>query len=394
MQTFPKDIRRFVLLFSSSKFFWYFNFFWLIQNIYFLDQGLTFQQLSIVISIWSIATVILEIPSGAFSDVYGRKITLIISKISYLFGILLFVFQPSFLGIVIGILCWALSESFMSGAEEAWLFEYVEQNGRPEVFQKAFSISVIAREVGLGTGVLIAGFVTSISISYNLIGSILIAVLGIIPVLLLPETRHSQSEVSPKEYLSLFRKSYKQIKGHPYLRYLLVFSTTTLLAYATISEYFTVTLDTLGIPFSLIGFFALLETFFYITGSQLAEKTNITHLNKIFTALSIGMASGMFLIVTGNAIIVVVSYLLLRTIKAISEILAYSEWQKTIEHIDRATSTSFVSFTINLVSVPVALLFGYVSDRYSLFSAFYFAGLLPLTFILTSSLIKIHSAKT
>ncbi len=375
----PPNIRKFTVLFSLSRFLWYFNFFWLIQNIYFLESGINFTQLSIVLGFWSVGIILLELPSGAFADRYGRKLTIIISRISYLFGLLIFIIFHNFWGFIAGMLFWSINESFMSGAEEALLYDFLKDNKKENLFNKVLALSSVSREVGLGTGVLIAGFVTQISINYNLLGAVIIAALGILPTLFLEESRSRFSESPELNYIDIFKSGVKKVKASLHLQEILLFTVTSMLSYKVITEYFTVALYELDVDFIYIGVLALAESIFFALGGFISHKIENMPTKKVYIAVSICMVILIGFIGTASVFAVIIGYMLLRTVKAIGEIISSADWQSKVESIDRATSTSFISFSSNLAYVPMAFLFGKVADLKGLFPSYYLmAGLAGL----------------
>jgi len=68
------------------------------------------------------------------------------------------------------------------GAQESLLYDNLKDYKEEKHFSKLLAIATTAREIGLGSGVLIAGFITNISEQYNLIDQLLLRLL----VLLLP----------------------------------------------------------------------------------------------------------------------------------------------------------------------------------------------------------------
>ncbi|WP_232618059.1 MFS transporter [Thermosipho africanus] len=64
--------------------------------LFFISSGLSYLQIGILYSIKSIATNILEIPTGVIADLYGRKKSMLFSMISYIISFLIFYFSRSF----------------------------------------------------------------------------------------------------------------------------------------------------------------------------------------------------------------------------------------------------------------------------------------------------------
>lgn len=376
----PRNIKSFTILFSLSRFLWYFNFFWLIQNIYFIEKGMTFTQVSLLLGAWSLGTLILEIPSGIVADLWGRRNTLLISKCAFLGGLIFFIAFPSFWGFMAGMMMWAINESFMSGAEEALVYDFLKENDSEKNFSVLLTIGALSREIGLGLGVLLAGFVTQISLEFNLIGSLVIGFMGIIPILVMREPAQV-TQSSELKFVRIFNEALDQICKSIALKRILLYSITTMLVYKVITEYFTVSLNELNISFQLIGVLAFFEMLFFAFGGLLVHR--IKHISSsqvyiVLTILSVGLLS---FIGMGKISTVIVGFMALRTIKAIGEIIMQSDWQQRITSESRATTTSFISFSSNLVYVLVAFIFGKSADLFGLFPSFFIMALLTIIFI-------------
>ena len=65
--------------------------------LFWQDLGLTMLEIMLLQSIFSIAMVLLEFPSGLFADMFGRKLTLTLAALSNLIGIVLYCFRRGIL---------------------------------------------------------------------------------------------------------------------------------------------------------------------------------------------------------------------------------------------------------------------------------------------------------
>jgi MFS family permease len=387
VQDLPPKLKKFVLTFSFLYFIYYFNFFWLIQNVYILNHGIGFTKLSIILAIWSVSIILFEIPSGILADKLGKKPVIIFSKLSFFIGITVFALFPNFWGFILGVITFGIHESFISGAQESLLYDNLKDYGKENLFGKLIALATTFREIGLGSGVLIAGFVTQIGIKYNLIGSIIIAFLGLMTSLLLTEGRnHIKSK--EVEYLKHFKESLIIIKNNVNLVRIVLFSITTITAYAVISEYFVPSLNKLGASYILIGLIAAIEAIFFAVGSIISQKISFISKKYLYILLSIFMSFFFLVISIATLPAVLIGFLILRTIKAISEIETVDDWQSHVDGGRRATTISVNSFIKNIVYISFGLLFGKIADIFGLFKGFYLVAALSFSFLILSSFIR------
>jgi len=100
--------------------------------VYFKANGLTMQEVMLLQAIFSVTMVVIEIPSGYFSDVLGRRRTMIIgcSFTALGFGIYPFVFD--FAGFLVVELILGLGMAFISGTDSAMLYDSMLELGHAE----------------------------------------------------------------------------------------------------------------------------------------------------------------------------------------------------------------------------------------------------------------------
>jgi MFS family permease len=97
--------------------------------IYWQNQGLSIQDIFLLQVIFSVAIVLLEIPSGYFGDVFGRKGSLVLGVLMGTLGFFLYFLATSFTGFAIAEIALALSAAFLSGADSAFLYDTLQQFG-------------------------------------------------------------------------------------------------------------------------------------------------------------------------------------------------------------------------------------------------------------------------
>jgi len=85
-------------------------------------------------SIYSIGVLVLEIPSGAIADYFGKRISLIIGSFIFGLGFILYGLGSTFLHFAIGELVAALGMSFISGADSAFTHEHLKEHDKEDQF--------------------------------------------------------------------------------------------------------------------------------------------------------------------------------------------------------------------------------------------------------------------
>ncbi|MCK5062291.1 MAG: MFS transporter, partial [Candidatus Aenigmarchaeota archaeon] len=141
-----KALFRKPLHFDKLKFFYVQNFFFGLSSfvapvvmVYFLLIGFDYFQNSILFAVWVGSQFLFEIPTGAIADIYGRKLSVFLS---YLFcGILAILLASSSSFYILLVLVFFIggASTLSSGADKAWMVDYVKQKKLGKDLQKIFS---------------------------------------------------------------------------------------------------------------------------------------------------------------------------------------------------------------------------------------------------------------
>ncbi len=130
-----------------------------IRILYLLYFGLSYSQIGMMELAAAVVIVLLEIPTGVFADIVGRKSS---RMIAYLLSIIAFSCLSFGSGAAIFIFGWALSgaaDAFESGASDAIIFDTLKELGRENEYLKLKSrflaISTAATVIGSLTGALL-----------------------------------------------------------------------------------------------------------------------------------------------------------------------------------------------------------------------------------------------
>lgn len=94
-----------------------------IIGLYYKDLGFSGYELLFAQACYSASTAIMEIPSGYFADVLGRKKTLLGGSIMATIGFLIYTLHPSFTGFIIAEIILGIGASFISGSDSAMLYD-------------------------------------------------------------------------------------------------------------------------------------------------------------------------------------------------------------------------------------------------------------------------------
>ena len=97
--------------------------------VYYQAHGLSMRDVMLLQAIFGITMIVLEIPSGYFSDVLGRRKTLIIGGFMHLIGWIAYAFASSFTGFLVAEMLLGVGAAFISGTDSAMLYDTLLELG-------------------------------------------------------------------------------------------------------------------------------------------------------------------------------------------------------------------------------------------------------------------------
>ena len=172
---------------------WYavgFNAFaWMPIFFLYFSEHMSLERVLQLEAIYYVVVVLLEVPSGYFSDVVGRKATLLISASALIVAYVLFVIHTSFVMFVAAQVFLAIGISFNSGTDTSFHYDSLASLGREQEFARREAI--VARN-GLLSGAiaaLVGGCAGSFGLHYAYVASAVAGVGTLVIVLAFVEPR-------------------------------------------------------------------------------------------------------------------------------------------------------------------------------------------------------------
>ncbi|MFW6190946.1 MAG: MFS transporter, partial [Candidatus Bipolaricaulota bacterium] len=100
--------------------------------LFLLENGLTYFQIGVLISIRETFINLFEIPSGAVADLTGRRRAMVFSFSSYILSFLVFYFFSDFYLFIPAMILFASGEAFRSGTHKSMIMEYLDIQGKSD----------------------------------------------------------------------------------------------------------------------------------------------------------------------------------------------------------------------------------------------------------------------
>lgn len=339
--------------------------------IYFESITKSYAQAMLIYSISSIVKVAMEIPTGIFSDKIGRKKTIILSSLLFFITSFIWAFAGSLdnvLLLYVGAVIFGISDAFLSGTNEALMFETMEELKKQDNFDVLFSQC---------NGWLQVGFVCSSIIAAIVIYFFDMEVLAwfsIIPMMISffialwyvePKVYNRRKDITS---VKVFIASLKDIYAN---RKAFLFSLLDVMenALGMSCHRFEVAYFNTLIPLWAVNFARLLKQVTGVISFFMISKIKSLGASRILFGSMIGNA---FVRVLGVVIDNVLTPFVMSSVNLFygtAETIRKDILQHEFTTKQRATMGSIVSFFSNIVMAILMYILGYVADVYTPYCA-------------------------
>ena len=107
----------------------------------FRDKGFSFAAIGLLISFRAVCVNLLEVPSGAIADIWGKRRAMILSMLSYIVSFALFAFAREYIMFFPAMFCFALGEAFRTGTHKAMIFNWIDRHGMEDQKTKIYGLT-------------------------------------------------------------------------------------------------------------------------------------------------------------------------------------------------------------------------------------------------------------
>ena len=133
----------------------------------FLDRGLSFFAIGLLIACRDHAVNLLEIPSGAAADAFGRRRAMMLSFVAYIASFLVLATTSNLTWLFAGMFLFGVGDTLRTGTHKAMIFEWLRINGRSDERTKIYGLTRSWSQIGSAVSGVIAAIFILISGSYQ-----------------------------------------------------------------------------------------------------------------------------------------------------------------------------------------------------------------------------------
>lgn len=164
-------------------------FFFSTYSIYLMSKGLDLLQINVVNCVFMASVFLLEIPTGAYADLFGRKRSFVTSCFVYGLAMIIYWQADSFWICIVAELFAALGAALHSGAMEAWIVDSMRIAGHRGGLRTLFRREHYVSQVGIVGGSLLGAYIAQYDLSLPwLVAGVSMILVGIFASYAMQET--------------------------------------------------------------------------------------------------------------------------------------------------------------------------------------------------------------
>jgi len=339
---------------------------------------------AIIFSVKSIALAVFEVPTGAISDLFGRKNTLIVSQIMNFFSIVLLYIGGSMTLFVGYAIFKAFARSLASGTDKALIHDTLARENKTHIYKKIIGSYESTWTFGAAIGSVIGGLLAGVSLSFPVLITLIPLGLAAILVLFIEDVDYEKA--GHRNVLKHMKDSVKLVVHNKQLSILMLGGMILIGFGGSIHHFSPIFIEFKEIPIEVFGIIGAGIYGFASLGYFLSHFISEKYGDKFTIVLSVFMAPLFYLISTLTGMYVSMTFFVLAAIffglrsPVIDHFL-----NKEVESKERATVFSLANLSEQAGFSVIALALGYLADLYTINTLFIicagFMLLVPVLFL-------------
>lgn len=372
MKSNEKEITKYYFL----HFFSYQHFIGAILILYFLELGYSLIELVVYgLTLQFVLASLLEIPTGIFSDIHTRKLSLIFSGIGMSIGSFLLLFAENKIIFIIAIICVSSSHAFYSGSLQSWFYDTLIELKKEKMYKKIEGKAQLITQLGMSITTILGAYLFQLEIKFPFFLLFIFQIIWLVSIL---SIREPKREKFTEKYFPHLKKTLRYILSNTKLKILICTNISIVLFYLSFMYVFNqiYLLEFQFIPFS-IGLFLVLLRIIISFGSFIANKITLDFRKEYSLLLVI---QGVLLLIIGiiNNYYSLFLLIIVFFTFGIYSVTLSNQIHSLANSKFRTTIFSIQSLLNNIIFGIGILFFGIIVKSYSINIFFLISGMLIL----------------
>lgn len=212
------SFRNSIKLFSLHSFFYSFDLYNSLRIIFFYKVTNSYSAAATLISLIMIFSALMEVPTGIFSDLIGRKRTIILGSLCLTIAYLLYALRLNYFVLIVGALLEGSASAWFSGNNDAYLHNILSDENKQDRYDHYFGRVKSLVMTALMIGTLIGGVLINFSVELFMWLNIIPQFLGFCVAILMKDIKREE-KVDTNIYQHLL-DAFSEIKNNLTLRYM------------------------------------------------------------------------------------------------------------------------------------------------------------------------------
>lgn len=349
---------------------------------------LSWEQIALVTAISLFVQLLLELPSGALADLWGRRNTIILGRILGVAGFAIMTFATDFWTFLIGNILYLANWAFESGALDALLFDSFKENGvGEEKYQEVQANTFFWCTIGMAISSALGGFLYTLNPLFPYAATTLVSIGALLTSLPLEEPKLDSVKYSLKNYLHQNWAGFMHIFRHSRVRAVSLFSILiNFVAYAGLWYLYEPRLAVGGFPASWLGLLVAGTYLIRAFGTKLIPLVMKLGDHRIPVFLALFQAFGSALSFIENKFGAVSSVYLRKMSDGMRSPVLSRLQNVELESRYRATSLSAIALLGNVLISATGPLIGFLMEKGSVSATLGYFAPVGLLLVLPSAI--------
>lgn len=358
----------------SFQFFNSLEFFAPVIVLFWQSKGLNFSQIMLLQSIYAVGVIVLELPTGALADYFGKRISLIFGALFYALGFFIYGLGQTFWHFVLGELVLGTGSALISGADSAFIHESLKLVGKESEYKntegKVRGLTSISRAIAK----LLGGAIASVSLSLTLFATAVSTFTAFIISLFFNKTNESLPREEKTAYFKIIKESLKIVtKNKSVLWLVLFFASFNALIWST-NWFSQPYLQMLQVP---IVYFGAIFAVFNIVSAIASAKLEFLEkmIKRPFVVMSFITIISLFLLGTFPSLPIFSLWVFFNLFLVVNQTLVSHKILSLVPSNRAATVLSFMNLIRRFIYAVFGPVLGFIADSFGLTKVLQFNSL-------------------
>lgn len=325
-------------------------------------RGFSLLEIGVAEGVFHIASLVMEVPSGALADVLGRKRAMILSNAMGIVSSLLMIVSRDLAGVCLALVFAAWSYNFASGAREALAYDSLKSCGQEEHYLRYSSLEMTVYRVSSASAILLTGL--TLLLGYK-IANLIDALFAAACIVILLPVREPEREARGGEVdilhatLGCFVQSLRFLRRERYARRLMLTNAFLGALAILLSFFLQPRLQASSLPPALLGPALFAMGLGGAVGARLALRIEKWRMRSVMAVGAAGIAAGLLLGVSQHAWFMILGGFLAAALDDMIQVRADARLNDLFPSEQRATILSVASLLFSLIMIVLSPLAGW-----------------------------------